>query len=354
MRAAALALFTVSCFSCAAADKRAPVPGSETPSVTPAASEAQTTKTEHPSEPVSPVVNLAAIVWSPFTDVPGKPRIASMLVEEALRRGGVKMIAHTTADGDVTTSIAAGKFDGSEALWKSAEREQYLLYSKPYLENRLVLLGRTGTDVSATALHDLKGKRVGLVEGYAYGAEVKEATSVKFVRVGSDEAGLRALLKKELDYVLVDDLMVYHMFEYERQRAERLVVAGQHPLIYRSLHLALRKNVPDAAEILIRFNAQIEEMVRSGEYNRILNVNWIVADADGDGEMELVSSGAGVGVNNPSHRYQLFGPQMTGTPRLMIEGEVYNDWSSVPDMYKATGEPLSSFRPAVNAVLFEF
>lgn len=352
MRVVALLCSFVFCLSCGASPKPTP----DTPETEGRKSTLNDEQTSPGTqqETASTTLNLASISWSPFTDVPGKPRIASTLVEEALRRDGVRMVAHTTADGDVTTSISEGKFDGSEALWKSAEREEYLLYSKPYLENRLVLLGRQGSDVSAQALSDLKGKRVGLVEGYAYGPEVKEAVGVQFVQLRSDEASLKALLNKELDYILVDDLMVYHMFEYEAERAQRLLVAGKHPLIFRTLHLALRKAVPGAADILSRFNKQIEEMVRSGEYNRILAVNWIAADADGDGQLELVSSGSKVGLTNPSHRYQLFGPQMTGAPRLMIEGEVYNDWASVPDMYKATGEPLDSFRPAVNAVLFEF
>ena len=65
----------------------------------------------------------------------------------------------------VPEDIKAGKFDGSAAMWKSPEREAYLLYSKPYLESRLHLAGQKGTDVSAHNLSELAGKRVALVKG---------------------------------------------------------------------------------------------------------------------------------------------------------------------------------------------
>ena len=44
-----------------------------------------------------------------------------------------------------------------------------MFFSDAYLENRLVLVGRSGTDVTAKSLTVLKGKRVAVVKGYAYG-----------------------------------------------------------------------------------------------------------------------------------------------------------------------------------------
>jgi len=44
-----------------------------------------------------------------------------------------------------------------------------LIFSQPYLENRLVLVGRHGADVAAKALPALAGRRIAIVEGYSYG-----------------------------------------------------------------------------------------------------------------------------------------------------------------------------------------
>ena len=52
------------------------------------------------------------------------------------------------------------------------------MFSAPYLENRLVLVGRYGADVSAKSLTDLKGRRVAIVEGYAYGDAVEQSGAI--------------------------------------------------------------------------------------------------------------------------------------------------------------------------------
>ena len=155
----------------------------------------------------APPLALVSTAWAPFTNEAGQPRFALDLVEAAL--GRIKRSAKTTIvpPAQFTTSLLSGKFDGSAAAWKDAERERELIFSAPYLENRLVLVGRYGADVSAKSLADLKGRRVAIVEGYAYGDAV-EQSGAAFVRAASEEECLALLLKLTVDYALMDDLVV--------------------------------------------------------------------------------------------------------------------------------------------------
>src|SRR4030095_9279963 len=123
-------------------------------------------------------LELVSTAWSPFTNAPGQPRFALDLVEEALRRVHLSANTIIVSAPDFTTALLTGKFDGSAAAWKDAERERTMLFSQPYLENRLVLVGRRGDDVSAKSLSDLAGKRVAIVEGYSYGDAVHLAGPV--------------------------------------------------------------------------------------------------------------------------------------------------------------------------------
>src|SRR5580765_7023094 len=114
-------------------------------------------------------LRLVSTAWSPFTNVSGQPRFALDLVEAALKRIGAASATSIVEPAKFTAALLSPTFDGSAAVWHSPEREQALLFSKPYLENRLVLVGRLGADVSAASLSALRGKRIALVEGYAYG-----------------------------------------------------------------------------------------------------------------------------------------------------------------------------------------
>ena len=110
-------------------------------------------------------LRLVSTAWSPFTNDPGQPRVALDLVESALKRIGLSVRTVIVDPAGFTSALLSSEFDGSAAAWKDAERERVLMFSQPYLENRLILVGRSGADVSAASLGQLAGKRVAVVEG---------------------------------------------------------------------------------------------------------------------------------------------------------------------------------------------
>ena len=81
-------------------------------------------------------------------------------VPAALGRIGVQANIEIVPAADFTASLLSRRFDGSAAVWKDPERERVLIFSEPYLENRLILVGRRGSDVSATSFAALKGKKI--------------------------------------------------------------------------------------------------------------------------------------------------------------------------------------------------
>lgn len=302
----------------------------------------------------APPLTLVSTAWTPFTNEAGQPRFALDLVEAAL--GRTKRTAKTiiVPPAQFTTALLSGKFDGSAAAWKDPQRERELLYSQPYMENRLVLVGRLGADVSAKTLADLKGRRVAIVEGYSYGDAV-DKSGATFVRAASEEESLALLLKLAVDYTLMDDLVVeYIVRNYPKESASRLQI-GSIPLVTRELHLAIRRTRPDAEAIITSFNAQLRGMIADRTYHRLLHVEWIGADVNGDGRAEYVPASDSAGPAEPQRVYTLF--SSASNPRLMIDtlpkpelattepskpgfyfgGNIYTDWASVPSNYKTTG-----------------
>jgi hypothetical protein len=286
------------------------------------------------------------------------------LTEQALERAGYHSSTSFVADGQLTPKLQHGDYDGSAALWKSEDREQFLLYSKAYLENRLVLVARKGGNVAATSLSELKGKSVALVDGYAYGEAVDAGTGPQFVRGSSAQENVQALLSGKVDYVLLDDLVVEYLFEQHPKDAPARLEVGKRPLVKRTLHLAVRKDLPDAQNVIDRFNDAIASMVGDGTYNVALQVNWIRADVDGDGQQELIPQGDHLGSAPPERSYELFTPttvmaatagartepQATATTgshaepnekhlRFFIGGKYYDTWQEVPEKLRGEPEP---------------
>ncbi len=239
--------------------------------------------------------------------------------------------------GQFTPALLSGQYDGSAAAWKDPERERLLIFSQPYLENRLVLVARRGGDVSAKALTDLKGKKIAIVEGYAYGDAVDKAGPV-FVRSRSEEDSLARLLNGSVDYTLMDDLVVQYIVSNYPKESEAKLQIGLTPMINRGLYLALRRTRPDAESIIKGFNAQLKGMIADGTYHRLLHVDWIQADLNGDGKLVNVPQSGKVGTSEPQRAYSLFSNTQTESqstkPGFYIGGNIYSDWASVPDSYK--------------------
>lgn len=306
-------------------------------------------------EPEVLTLRLASGVWPPFTENEGKMRLAMDLVHEALRRAQVDFQSRIVGPEELIPAIKDGSAQGSEGLWLSPDRQEFMLYSEPYLENRLILLGRSGTDVSAEKLTDLRGKKLGVVRGYAYGEEIDKLEGVELVWGDTDPDNLRALLRKEIDFILVDALLGYYLHEYYPEKSEQLISVGTKPLIRRSLHFAIRKDVPNAQEIISRFNQEIAFMRVDGSYHAMLHIRWATVDVDGDGVAEHVPAKNATGAAPPEFVYQVSSSPAPIAPKYHVEGASYGSWNDIPEEHRVNHDDnLPEFRPAIGAVLLEF
>jgi polar amino acid transport system substrate-binding protein len=269
-------------------------------------------------------LKLVSTVWPPFTNAPGQARFALDLVEAGLGRIAVSATTEFVDAAQYTTSLMTGPFDGSGAAWRDAEREKALIYSQPYLENRLVLVGRKGAVVSSAKLAELRGKRIAVVEGYSYG-EIENAGPV-FVRSKSEEDSLRLLLDSKVDYTLMDELVVQYIVNNYATEARTKLQFGSTPLIRR--------------------HAQLRNMIVDRTYHKLLHVDWIRADVDGDGQLEYIPKTDQAGKAPPQQAYALVADEKvklaTGPQRFYIGKGIYNSWSDVPDSYKVSAPGIAS------------
>ena len=282
-------------------------------------------------------LKLSADVWPLFTNVEGEKSILTDLVQEALSRMEVKSTIEITKFTDVVKGINSGKFDGSPAFWISDKRQEKYLFSQPYLYNQLVLVGRKGSDVTATSFNDLNGKKIGVVDNYDYGDFDKNQDLVIISDV-SNQKNLENLLSDKIDYMLVDALLIQYMLKYQLNDVTQHLAIGQKPLLVKSLHLALNKNVENAEEILNQFDEKIDEMMADESFNRILELNWVKADVDGDRKMEMVLGSNMAGSSAPQNIYGLMMnntyKEKNGPQRYYVDGKLYEDWDNIPKSYK--------------------
>jgi hypothetical protein len=164
----------------------------------------------------------------------------------------------------------------------------------------------------------------------------------------------------------MDELVVEYLLNNHGDQARGRLAFGSTPLVTRTLHLAVRRDLPNATDIIARFNAEIHKMVADRTYHRLLHVDWIRTDVDGDGRLELVPQQDLAGPAPPTHGYNLRLPTadvrmrddrpMQTAPssqRFYIGGNYYESWSAVPQHYKVV-DPSRPDSSRSSVPLFRF
>ena len=282
-------------------------------------------------------LKLASDVWPPFTNIEEEKAFATDLVYEALARVGIKSESEILEFSDVITGIDAGDYDGSAALWHSPDRAKKYIFSNAYLHNQLVLVGSKGSDVSAITFDDFNGVRIGIVNNYAYGMDIN-SDKVTLLEGNSDQQNLERLLSGEIDYMLVDALLIQYLLKYQVNDVTAYLEISQAPMMTKPLYFVLRKDVADADVIMVKFNTEIQTMIADGTYNKILELNWLRADIDGDGQMELILDGNAAGTTPPEYAYGVNTDASLvakpGGEKYYVDGNMYNGWEDIPQSYK--------------------
>ncbi len=291
-------------------------------------------------------LDLTAEIWPPYVAEETHSGYAIELVEKVLERAGYDSGLTLIGPGEQDEAIKEKKFEGIMAAWKTPAREEIMYYSKPYLENRLVLVTREGNPVDMDSFASLAGKRIAVVRNYGYEEELKRIEGPEFVYGKSNQDNLTALLRGEVDYALMDDLVIHHTMEFHGNKANLLLEVGSHAMILKDLCLTMRKDIPNAEKVIRDFNAQISSMLQDGTYHKILGVDWIRADTDDDGTPELISAGTQVGSTPPAYAYDMSPLKPAAYTKMQVrvigEDDLYKDWNEVPDQYKLPYNPGES------------
>jgi len=191
-------------------------------------------------------LKLASDIWPPFTNSEKEKSIALEIVHQALSQSNIESTTSILKFRDVIDGIESNTYDGSAALWKTAEREKTMLFSEPYLQNQLVLVANKNTNVENP---NLQGKKLGLIEGYAYGDEITANKKTEFVFSKNNQENLEKLFSGEIDYFLVDNLLIQYMLEYQVNDVNKYLEIAQKPYSKKSLHFAINQKVPNAEKL---------------------------------------------------------------------------------------------------------
>jgi polar amino acid transport system substrate-binding protein len=283
--------------------------------------------------------------WPPFIIEGSEQGTAEKLVCQALERSGWPCTVKVNDWEIVLNEARIGAIDGIAAAWRNPDRETYLLFSEPYLANRIVPVVNRKSPAVIKSLTDLSGLQVAMVKDYAYGDEISAmATNFEVVEAKNSLEALKLVRSGKADTALIDELVANS--ELDKSMNEDLVVVDV-VLAFRDLHFAVSRQHPLAEVIISDFQRAYKLMLTDGTVNEILNVDWLATDFGQAGKLDVVMR-RGVSLDDLAH------PSDDGSVYALEDSEYQiirqRDFNPSRANYQVEGKSYSSLQTALDEV----
>ncbi|MFP4383903.1 MAG: substrate-binding periplasmic protein [Spirochaetia bacterium] len=214
-------------------------------------------------------VNFAGIPFPPYImgDHAGKAEggIAVEAAKELFSRLNMRteIILHPWKR--VLKSAKSGLSDGILLLMKTREREEYLVYSIPYIISREMFYFNTNIhpDFSWNTYSDITPYTVGLVQGYTYGEEFLKAVesySLSVQYADSTETNIKKLAANRVD-LIVEEQIVTGTYLSEHPEIGSRIKAAEKPVTVYPYHMAFTRNYR-FLELIHSINDVLDQMIK--------------------------------------------------------------------------------------------
>jgi polar amino acid transport system substrate-binding protein len=167
-----------------------------------------------------------------------------------------------------------GAWDGSLVWHRSPEREPDFYFSDPVVTGQNVFFHLKSKSFDWQEMKDLTGLYIGATIDYDYGeafTQAEKAGVISVERVSSDEQNFKKLLAGRID-IFPLDLDVGLAMLRQNFTAEEIAQITYHPRPIESYpySLILSKKVPRNQELIVLFNAGLQELIDSGKMQQFV------------------------------------------------------------------------------------
>ncbi|WJV23470.1 MULTISPECIES: substrate-binding periplasmic protein [Pseudomonas] len=216
-------------------------------------------------------LRLVADAWPPFTDATlVNGGLATDIVSTALARAGYASEFEQVPWARALLGVGEGRYDVLVNAWFNEARTQLGQFSSEYLVNRVRFIRRKDTPVEYTNLKQLHQYPIAVVRGYAYSPDFDSDPELQKVLVHNFAMAVRMLAADRVKLTLEDEYVARYYLARESPRVRNSVEFLPNSLSENGLHILVSLKNPAHAQIVAKFDREIEAMKADGSYDRLL------------------------------------------------------------------------------------
>lgn len=208
--------------------------------------------------------------WRPYAYVHnGQPAgFAVDLVRAAWAAAGVELELVPLPYARCMREVESGKLAGCFDTLRDPRTESKYLWHRYHLFRAPIgIYGRSDGDKAPVNLQALRGKRIGVTNGYDYGTGFDDDPAMVRDVAASDLSSLRKLVAGRVDYALVFDRVAMEIAANNPALGQGFRLRGV--LLEPSLYLSFSKKFPGVEPLIAQFDSGLDTIRKNGEYARI-------------------------------------------------------------------------------------
>jgi len=190
------------------------------------------------------------------------------IVEAMLKEIGVYPVHRPMTWPEVVRAHDENEVDVAFQFFTSPRRLERGHLIGPYRVGATVLMVRSNSDIVYTGIEDLRGLRVGVVEGFEYTPEFDKSEVFEKIPSSSSVVSFRRLLLGRVDAIAGDLQVLKYLADSEGRTASVKILPK--PLAMVPRYISVPKARADKAE---RLRAAYEKLKRDGTIDTIIR-NW--------------------------------------------------------------------------------
>ena len=216
-------------------------------------------------------ISLVGNIVPTLIDHSSNPSRASDIVKKALNRYPVSITATTQAWSG--SGLRNGNFVGFIDHYSlNVERNTYL-YSAPYLVLPLHIASRSVKAVEADRLDKIYRTSLGIENRFANTDELRAERSVRWARTPDFLANVKQLADRRVDNIIADKFMLDEFNKMLMGINKPGLFLSSKPIYEVEMRLAIKADAPSAKAIINEFNASLEMLKESGEYEGLIQAS---------------------------------------------------------------------------------
>lgn len=215
---------------------------------------------------------MVANIWPPYVDeaLPDNG-LAMKIVNAAFKRVGYTPKLRVEKWEKAISGSKLGVYDVVGAVWKTDSRKKKLLFSHSYLNNNIVFVSSSGSNIQYNSLSDLHGLIVGILNEYAYDEQFMKDPKILKFKANRLTQNLIAVQKGQLDLAVADKrLALYELKHFMGKNRSEFQFLPKN-LTTRKLYIAAPIANPQSKAIISKFNQGLAAIKKDGTYQKILD-----------------------------------------------------------------------------------